>query len=146
MNTVRISEHAAQRRPAISGVIQAPSSSMERPSSASWSLNTPSANDCATAPHKCRYQSKTRPRLRPSRHDPLESRIAALRDGVGVAEGAEERLLPLAQHFPGLAVCRRCGVIRAGGDEQRELPCARLVAVIWKRGVISGDGLRRELR
>jgi len=79
-----------------------------------------------------------------TRDQPLQDKIGAPGDRIGIRECGQKRLSPAAENLPGLAVCRSRRVVRRGGDKDRELPCPFLEALLRKWRVVSSDDIRRQ--
>src|SRR5271157_3722659 len=77
---------------------------------------------------------------------PLKDRFAALGYGVGVAERGEERLSPLAQFLPRLAIrgCRR--ILGRSRDQRRHPARSGFVAVVGVGRVVGRYHLGAEPR
>src|SRR5205807_5509356 len=75
----------------------------------------------------------------------LEHAVGPRGDRVGVAEGAQERLLEGVQHRPRLAVRLGRRVVGRRRHQHRELPGALLVGLVGERRVVGGDDLGRQV-
>src|SRR5581483_3279880 len=73
----------------------------------------------------------------------LKSGIAALSDGIRIAESSQERLFPLFEYFPGCSIGFGCWIIGRGGNEQWKLPCSCQITLTGKGSIISSDHLWR---
>ena len=78
----------------------------------------------------------------------LKQPLCAAGDGIGIAEGREERLRPLAQSLPGAPVGLRGGVVRRSRDEKggtgERPPCtSRRGRARRRRRCFRGAGLSR---
>src|ERR1051325_10615937 len=74
-----------------------------------------------------------------ARNQFLNERVAALSDGIFVAEGRENGLLPFHEDGPRRAVGGRGGIARRRRDEQRKLPRAGLVRIVGERRVVASN-------
>src|SRR5690348_2367418 len=74
----------------------------------------------------------------------LEDALAAARYRIAIAEGSQERLLPLSKSVPGFAICGCGGIVRLRWHQQRKRARAGFVGFIGKRRVVSGDDFRRQ--
>src|SRR5690606_9436901 len=76
-----------------------------------------------------------------SGHPLLEPAVPASRDGVGVREGGQERLLPRLENLPGGPVGGRGGIVGRGRKQRGEDQGAGLIGGGGKRCFIGGEGL-----